>query len=290
MGNILRCPVCQSELKRENKTYRCIKKHTFDIGKQGYVNLHMSNEKRSKNPGDDKDMIVSRKNFLEKGYYKKISTELNKIIVDDIKRMKKIKKGKVEINILDVGCGEGYYTNLLKTHLEEIFLERDEIELKVVGVDISKEGIISSARSYKGIEWVVASGTNLPIKSGTLDYVICMFSYIDPKEYRRVLKKNGKLVTVSTGKYHLLEIKEIVYNELKMDYYKPISDIKEGYNYEELKNVKYKIEIENNKDIKNLFDMTPYRWKSPKEGVKKLFELERLEITVDVNIDVFQKK
>jgi 23S rRNA (guanine745-N1)-methyltransferase len=69
--SILKCPVCQDELNRIEKSYRCKNNHTFDMGKQGYVNLHMSNEKRSKNPGDDKEMIVSRKNFLEKGYYKK---------------------------------------------------------------------------------------------------------------------------------------------------------------------------------------------------------------------------
>jgi 23S rRNA (guanine745-N1)-methyltransferase len=222
-------------------------------------------------------MIVSRKNFLEKGYYKKISETLNKIILEDIE-----KNNKEDINILDVGCGEGYYTNLLKEELD-----KHHIENHIIGVDISKEGIIHAARSYKGIEWVVASGSNLPIESNSLDYVICMFSYIDPQEYKRVLKKGGKLITVSTGEYHLVEIKEVVYENVKMDYYRPTEDIKDGYNHKKLVNIKYETNIENNDDIKSLFDMTPYRWRSPKAGVEKLFELEKLRITVDVNVDVF---
>ena len=274
---ILKCPVCQEKLKKNDKSYRCKNNHTFDMGKQGYVNLHMSNEKRSKNPGDDKEMIVSRKNFLEKGYYKEISETLNKIIKKEI-------GDKNGINILDIGCGEGYYTNLLRDNLKN-----ENINSHIIGIDISKDGIINASRTYKEIEWIVASGSNIPIADESLDYVICMFSYIDPIEYKRVLKKGGKLITVSTGEYHLVEIKEVVYEKLKMDYYRPTQDILDGYNYEELVNVKYKVELEDGKDIKNLFDMTPYRWKSPKDGVERLFNLSKLKITIDVNIDVFEK-
>ena len=279
MRSVLKCPVCGEELNRVERSYKCVNNHTFDMGKQGYVNLHMSNEKRSKNPGDDKAMIISRKNFLEKGYYKKISGTLNKIILDDIKS----RKLEGEINLLDVGCGEGYYTNLLRDELNN-----SEIENHIVGVDISKDGIIHAARSYKGIEWIVASGSKLPIQDNSLDYVICMFSYIDPLEYRRVLKKDGKLIVVSTGEYHLVEIKEVVYDKLKMEYYRPTEDIKDGYIYEKLVNIKYETMIETNEDIKSLFDMTPYRWKSPKDGVERLFQLEELKITVDVNVDIFR--
>ena len=275
--SILKCPVCGEKLNIVEKSYRCKNNHIFDMGKQGYVNLHMSNEKRSKNPGDDKEMIISRKKFLEKGYYKKISETLNKIIIEDSKNSK-------ALNILDVGCGEGYYTNLLKGQLD-----KEKIVSNLIGVDISKEGIIHGARAYKGIEWIVASGLNLPIVSESLDYVICMFSYIDPIEYKRVLKKGGQLITVSTGKYHLVEIKEVVYDRCKMDYYRPIQDIVEGYNHKELINVRYETKLEGGKDIKSLFDMTPYRWKSPKDGVEKLLSLSELKITVDVNIDVFEK-
>jgi len=275
--SILKCPVCQDELNRIKKSYKCKNNHTFDMGKQGYVNLHMSNEKRSKNPGDDKEMIVSRKNFLEKGYYKKISETLNKSIKKEI-------GNKSGINILDIGCGEGYYTNLLRDNLEE-----ENIDSHIIGIDISKEGIIHAARTYKGIEWIVASGSNLPIASESLDYVICMFSYIDPTEYKRVLKKGGKLITVSTGEYHLVEIKEVVYDKLKMEYYRPTQDIVDGYIHKELINIRYETELEDGKDIKSLFDMTPYRWKSPKDGVERLLNLSELKITVDVNIDIFEK-
>lgn len=71
---ILICPICKEGLEKDGRRYRCSKNHSFDMAKQGYVNLHISNKKNS---GDDKDMIQSRRDFLEKDYYKKISEEVN---------------------------------------------------------------------------------------------------------------------------------------------------------------------------------------------------------------------
>lgn len=132
------CPKCKEQLFKENKTYRCINNHSFDIAKSGYVNLLLDNQKNSKNPGDDKDMIKSRKFFLEKGYYKNISDKLNEIIENNID----INKG--EIFILDIGCGEGYYTGNLKEYLD---FENKKSE--ILGIDISKQAILEASKSIK---------------------------------------------------------------------------------------------------------------------------------------------
>lgn len=62
---MLLCPVCKEKLVKDisNKMYRCSNKHTYDIAKEGYVNLLISNQKRSKNPGDSKEMVLSRIDF-----------------------------------------------------------------------------------------------------------------------------------------------------------------------------------------------------------------------------------
>ena len=63
------CPICKSKLNIQNKTYCCEHNHSFDIAKQGYVNLLPVNKKHSDNPGDSKDMVLSRREFLESGNY-----------------------------------------------------------------------------------------------------------------------------------------------------------------------------------------------------------------------------
>ncbi len=271
------CPICKEMLIKEGKTYKCLNKHSFDLSKSGHINLLLDNQKHSKMPGDDKDMVLSRKFFLEKDYYKGISDKLNEII------LKNISNKNEKINILDIGCGEGYYTGNLKN-----FLNKNNISNKIIGIDISKEAVISASKSHKGINWIVASATNIPVKDESLDFIVCMFAKIIPEEKMRTLKKGGKLIVVSTGENHLLQMKEVVYENVRKDFYSPIEDLK-IFNYVKTINCTYETFIKENESIKNLFNMTPYRWRSPREGIEKLFSLNELKTTIDVNFDIFEK-
>ncbi len=268
---LLRCPICKGKLQLSERTYRCINNHTFDKAKQGYVNLHLSNKKNS---GDDKAMVQSRRDFLEKDYYKNISNVVNEIV------------GEVEdagtLNILDIGCGEGYYTKKLKDYLED--------RGNILGIDISKEAVLFASRVYKDIDWAVGSSADLPIIDGSLDLVLCMFSRLSMEEYSRVLKEDGTLVVVSTGQDHLLELKEVLYDEVKLDFYRPETDLGELFEVVETRVVNYKVDIDGQKDIMSLFDMTPYKWRTPRSGVERLEKLDKLSVTIDVNIDIFKKK
>ncbi|MGL5000251.1 MAG: methyltransferase domain-containing protein [Cetobacterium sp.] len=271
------CPVCNKKMQKIEKKYICETNHNFDVSKFGHVNLLLSSQKNSKLPGDNKEMVLSRKNYLEKGYYEGISDAVNKIVTENSKGLK-------EVNILDIGCGEGYYTSRLKNSLDDLC-----IESKIVGIDISKEAVISAAKSYKQIEWIVASASSLPIADESLDFIICMFAKIIPEEKMRTLKKGGKLIVVSTGENHLIQLKEVVYEVVRKEFYSPVEDLN-IFNYLETINVKYDTEILEKDSIENLFNMTPYRWRSPQSGVEKLFALDKLKTTVEANIDIFEKK
>lgn len=272
------CPICKKKLMREEKKYICENNHTFDISKQGHANLLLSNQKNSKNPGDNREMVLSRKNFLERGNYSGISDKVNKILEKYISQ-----EGK--INILDIGCGEGYYTNRLKKYLDEKMIKNE-----ITAIDISKEAVIAGAKSYKGINWLVASATALPIEDSSLDFILCMFAKIDPSEFMRTLKKGGKLVVVSTGENHLEEMKEVVYESVKKEFYLPAEDESlKIFTHRETLTHNYITEVEGKETIQNLFNMTPYRWRSPREGIERLFALDRLKTKVEVTIDIFEK-
>jgi len=101
MESMLICPVCRKPLKKEEKRYICESGHSFDCAKQGYVNLLQSQKSSQKRHGDDKLMIKARTDFLEKGYY---DTMLN-AVVDFC-----MKYAPDDVKIVDVGCGECYYT------------------------------------------------------------------------------------------------------------------------------------------------------------------------------------
>lgn len=266
--SILICPICKEELIKTDKKETCINKHSFDYAKEGYINLHIS--KNSKNPGDDKVMVNSRREFLDKGFYEEISTEVNKILLSF-----KEEQGK----ILDIGAGEGYYTNRMEETLEQ----------EVYALDISKEAVKKGAKTYKKIHWFVASGLEEPFKNKSFKFLTVLFSKLFPQEFYRVLEDKGYLIVVSPNKEHLVDIKKVVYPMVKYENIEPVKELESHFDLVKRENLFYKKTIYG-QDIKNLFHMTPYRWKSPKEGVERLEKLKELEVTVDVNIDVYRKK
>ena len=127
------CPICKEQLNKNEKSYCCTNNHSFDIAKQGYVNLLPVNKKHSDNPGDSKDMVLSRRDFLESGNYdcfaEKLVEIINSIFADSQK-----------ISILDIGCGEGYYDG---------FLDKLKINYGLYGFDISKEAVRFASAKYK---------------------------------------------------------------------------------------------------------------------------------------------
>lgn len=223
-------------------------------------------------------MVQSRKNFLEKGNYSGISDRVNETL-------ERYVIGQERIDTLDIGCGEGYYTGRLKN-----FLDGKGIKNEITAIDISKEAVLAGAKSYKGINWLVASATALPIEDSSLDFILCMFAKIDPLEFQRTLKKGGKLIIVSTGENHLEEMKEVVYESVKKDFYLPAEDesLKIFHHVETLTH-SYETEVEGKETIQDLFNMTPYRWRSPREGIERLFALDKLKTKIEVTIDIFEK-
>ena len=266
---ILICPICKEELIRIEKKEVCKNNHSFDYAKEGYLNLHIS--KNSKNPGDDKVMVNSRREFLNKDFYVEISEKVNKLLKENT---------TVGDKILDVGAGEGYYTNKMSEVLNEV---------EVYALDISKEAVRKGAKTYRNIKWLVASGLEEPFKDNSFKGITVLFSKLFSKEFSRVLDDKGFLIVVSPNREHLVDIKKVVYPIVKYENIEPMDELKEDFEIVKRENLFYKKTVYG-EDIKNLFHMTPYRWKSPKSGVEKLESLNQLEVTVDVNIDIYRKK
>ena len=97
------CPICGQELVRVEKEYRCENRHSFDIARQGHVNLLTVQQKKSLHPGDTREQVLSRRAFLEAGFYTPIAQVLCRTALD------------LEVcgPVLDIGCGEGYYSSQL---------------------------------------------------------------------------------------------------------------------------------------------------------------------------------
>ena len=263
------CPVCKTILKSSGSAYSCEKGHSFDISKEGYVNLLMSQQSSLKRHGDDKMMVRARRDFLNKGFYAPLRDSLCEIVNTYVP------DGS---DIVDVGCGEGYYTN-------NVFANG---RYNVSGIDISKEALKYAAKSVKGASFAVASAFSLPFADNAFDCIINVFAPSAYEEFSRVLKDDGVLIKVIPLEDHLWDLKCAVYKEPYKN--KPEIRNEELFRLVCEKKLKYNISLNCNEDIINLFKMTPYYYKTGREEMQKLNEKNQLETVVHFCIEVYEKR
>ena len=267
------CPICQSPLTRDGSCYRCENRHSYDISREGYVHLLPANKKHSANPGDDREMIAARTQFLDGGWYAPLREALSRLAVEHT--------GSAPA-ILDAGCGEGYYT-------EGIFsaLENAGKSPRAAGIDLSKFGLKKAARRAKSVEFAVASVYHLPVADESIDLLVDCFAPLALEEYRRVLKPGGVFLYVTPAAGHLMELKSVLYENPYPNAEEAVPY--EGFDYVDIVPITATMEIRDKESLSALFRMTPYTWKSPKEGVERLNALSELDITMDFRIHMFRK-
>ena len=267
--SILSCPVCHTPLQKQPKSYQCENNHHFDIAKQGYINLLQSNKKRSLDPGDNKNMITARRQFLAQGYYEPISNVLNEILG--------CKNPELSLKILEVGSGDGYYINRLKEKNHECY-----------GVDISKHAAKIAATKYKNITFVVASAVELPFINHSVDVLISLFSPFYEDSANKVLAKHGLIIQAVPLTHHLFELRQILYKEVNINPApKNLLTQKEYFKLEETKVLNHSIHLSDQACIQELFRMTPHYWKTSPERQHELSLLQELDLTLEIEFRIY---
>ncbi len=273
------CPVCGLSLILEPKHYICDAGHSFDLARQGYVNLLQSNQRKSKNPGDNNEMVQCRRRFLAQGYYKAVSMLINQQVRCHL-------QGQGN-QLLDVGCGEGYYVQQLILHGSN-----DEmVPSTLYGLDISKPAIIAAARLRPDVTWVVGSAAQLPFHNASLDVVLCVFSKICAAEFARVLKPEGVLIIAVPGEAHLMSLRELIYDKvLPHQAAKHEESVSEYFVCENRERAQYELHLSGSKNILDLLAMTPYYWSISSDKKTILAKRQSLDVGVDINVISFKKK
>lgn len=262
--DIVKCPVCGELLKQYQAFYRCQKNHSFDIAKEGYTNLLLNQS--SKIHGDAKDMLQARKYIQEQGYYQSVAKTIVSMMNDLSKEQ-----------IVDIGCGIGYYS----AFVQEAF------HTNVIGIDISKDALKMAAKKNASVGYYVASNKSLPLMDQSADLIMNIFSPVYITEVKRVLNTHGYIIVVSANKDHLIELKEIIYedihdkdelrNDIEDDAFKLVNEtsVKESMIFDK-------------KSLDNLFLMTPHYWTSSIKGKEKLAEIDELLLSIDVSVKLYQ--
>ena len=259
-----RCPVCGETLAPKDRQLVCSGGHSFDVAKQGYVNL-LRTGNGQKRHGDDAAMVQSRREFLEKGFYAPIRDAI----------VRATEPFAAEGLMLDAGCGEGYYTAAVAA-----------IEgAKVCGTDISREAAKACAK--RGIDCAVATSAHIPLQDGAARAVMCIFAPLEAGEFARVLQNEGALITAVPLREHLWGLKQAVYDT---PYENPDPNMEvPGFTLAGYEDVRETLRLTDNAHILALFRMTPYWYKTGRKDQEKLEKLCTLTTELAVRVAVYRK-
>lgn len=274
MNSAFCCPVCNAPFMHDGKIYRCENGHCFDISKYKTVNLLVKQTSSAKRHGDDKLMLDARRDFLNTGAYRPFADEICKAAVKYCDVTSPV--------FCDVGCGEGYYTEIIDSGLKA-----DGKSPITCGIDISKDALRYAKRRVPSGEFAAASAYKLPVSDESCDIIVNIFAPYSAAEFYRSIKPGGVVIRAFARKNHLIGLKKAIYDDVRNE---DVDDISlEGFGIIGQSELEYEITLESRKEISDLFKMTPYYYKTSKEGQKKALELEKLITQVHFSIVAYKK-
>lgn len=260
------CPICASVLQLENKRCRCPNGHCFDVARQGYVHLLPVQQKHSLHPGDTKEQVASRREFLSAGFYRPIADALCEAALE------LGAKGP----IVDVGCGEGYYSARLA----------QAMDAPLVGLDISKEAVRRAAGTYKDATWLCASAAKLPLPDHSAGVVTSLFALTVAEEFHRVLRTDGLYFQILAAEDHLLGLRSIVYPEL---FHKEKQSTPEIPGFSRIRSIPIRFTFTaEGAQVQNLLSMTPHVYRIGREGAQRLENTRSLTDTASCVLNIYR--
>lgn len=265
---LLMCPVCRDSLTLDARTWRCPQGHSFDLAKQGYVNLHVVQHKHSKQPGDTPEAVAARRAFLSAGFYAPLRQAVEQLL-----------QRYQPKTLLDIGCGEGYYTSAMQAHVEQC-----------VGVDIAKSAVQRAAKLNQDVTWVVGTGAVLPVLDQSIDFCTSLFSPIPQQEILRILTQEGLCLVVTPAPRHLYDLRVALFEQVNLhEPEKFVAQLSENFELIEAPVVEAELNLQQ-QDIANLLAMTPYAYKAKLEKRQALEQRDSLQVTACFQLYLFKKK
>ena len=269
--NIFKCPLCKSPMRVVGlKSLICSNNHTFDIAKQGYVNVMT----RPSNSRYDKRLFEERHKInMESDLYTLLHEKMVEIIEEHMDVFND------PIVILDAGCGEG-------SHLQRILEGCKNEALAGVGLDISKEGIRMAARKYRESIWLVGDLANSPVADQACHVIVNILSPANYMDFKRILVPGGLIIKVVPRVNYLKELREVLFADTEKEIFKndeTVTLFKERFHLVTNFNLNYTKQL-NSAELASLVQMSPLAWSAKKERIDSFINRGSSEITVDLDI------
>ena len=266
---------------------RCANGHGFDRAREGHFNLLLVQHKGSREPGDDKAMVLARANTLNSGVF----APLAQTLFDSVRQILaecEPQTGWVDrpMRVLDAGCGEGYYLQQLADMARA---SRDPGTLSLIGVDISKWAVRAAARRSADVAWAVATNRHLPVAPGSIDLLLSMFGFPLWPHFRSVQPIGGRVLLVDPGPDHLVELRAEIYPSVERKDPAALTSAEAcGYALERETRVRYAAALADPAAIQAMLAMTPHVHRMSAQGHERVAQLQCLNVTIDVVFRLLQ--
>ena len=271
------CPLCGGPLARQEHRAVCPQGHSFDVARQGYVHLLPVNKMHAKLPGDSREMVESRRRFLEAGYYEPFRQALCRLAAECASQLGS--PAGEGLALCDAGCGEGYYTAGLGKALPQA---------RVCGFDISKLAVKAAAGKYKSVEFGVASSFAIPLGEASVHLLTDVFSPLAAEEFARVVKPGGFFLYAVPGERHLYGLKELLYEN---PYENPHRETEyPGFRFVGRTAVRGEIRVPDSQTAVDLFTMTPYYWKTGPQAAQLLEKVECFSTEIGFDFLLYKRQ
>lgn len=265
-----RCPVCRARLAliEEQRRWACGRGHSFDVAREGYVNLLVAARRRSRQPGDSAEMVAARRRFLATGAYDPMTEKLAGVVAS-----------RHPAVVLDVGSGEGRHTRAIAASL-------------ILGLDIAKPAVAAAARAHRQGWYAVASAADIPLDDASVDLAVNVFGPVEAVELARVVRPGGWVVAAHPGADHLTEIRALVYDEPRPHEIKPpLRNSADWFTQVGVTRICFPVAVAGPEQLLDLFAMTPYRWHAARETHRHLAAAARacFTVTADIQLTLYER-
>ncbi len=272
---LLVCPVCHSGLRQDGTALKCANGHSFDIAREGYVNLLLQ-----KRAGDAKEMLRARRSFLERGFYAPLSDAVNELVRIHLQDV------PGPLHVLDAGCGEGYYLDRLQKAL---------VPWQngcYIGLDVSKEAIRMAAKRYRQPLFVVADvKQRLVLADGVMHAILNIFAPRNASEFARVTVAGGVLIVVIPNPEHLLRLRSALgllgMEEQKQQHVE--EQFAGAFEFIASSSIAYPVHL-NKEEIEQVVMMTPNYWHLSDEMREAMGKMEEVETEAAFTVMAFKRK
>lgn len=292
------CPTC-ADLSRENSftldkgVLRCPVGHTFDVAREGYVNLLPASGRKDAVHGDTPAMLRSRRHFLDRGHYQFLADAVTRACVEVLSSEP---TQSSECALLDVGCGEGYYLDQIIRQQPALFPGPSDAGSgqpgpQLYGMDLARDAARMAAKRSPQLRIAVGNTmVRLPFATGSMTMVLNLFAPRSPREFARVLDPNGTLLVVIPASEHLQEIRQLV-PLLPIEADKQAQVIDQLGSYFEMTGwqpVNAVLDFQPS-DVRLLIGMTPNAWFVPDDRLSSIDDVDVLATQAKFILMQFRK-